>query len=201
MTDKPLLLLDIDGVLNLFPRAMSVKQRVKGDPYPEIRDHEVHVVRLSDEQEHPYRLRIATDVAVLIEQLVEHFDIRWYTMWNEAANRVFAPLAGIPEFPVFECDWVEGRKTYWASDAPEWMDKHVWIAKTPLIEGHVGQRPFLWIDDDSEVVDTMYLEAHANVGPFQIITVAPHSGLTQAVVDEAIDWARSLVASTEEITA
>ena len=48
MTDKPLLLLDIDGVLNLFPRAMSVKQRVKGDPYPEIRDHEVHVVRLSD---------------------------------------------------------------------------------------------------------------------------------------------------------
>jgi len=48
MTDKPLLLLDIDGVLNLFPRALTTMQRVKGDPYPEIRDHEVHVVRLSD---------------------------------------------------------------------------------------------------------------------------------------------------------
>lgn len=201
MTDKPILLLDIDGVLNLFPRALTIGQRVKGEPYPEIRDHAVHRVTLHDEQTRPYMIRIPDDAPALIAQLVEHFDIRWYTMWNEAANRVFAPLAGIPEFEHFECDWTSGRMVYFASGAPEWMDKFIWVAKTPLIEGYVGDRPFVWIDDDSDPVDTMYLNDHANVGSFHLITVEPHTGLTQAVVDEAIDWARTLAKPPEEITA
>lgn len=200
MTDKPILLLDIDGVMNLFPRALTTLQRVKGDPYPEMRDHEVHLVTLSEEQKNPYRIRIAKDAPALIAQLQEHFDIHWYTMWNDAANTVFAPLAGIPEFPVFECDWTAGRSRYWLSGAPEWMDKHIWIAKTPLIPEFVGDRPFVWIDDDSEVVDTMYLNDYTDAGPFHLITVEPHTGLDQAVVDEAIDWARTLASHPEEIT-
>ena len=201
MTDKPLLLLDIDGVMNLFPRPLTFGKRAKGEPYPEIRDHAVHRVSIHDEQTHPYMIRIPDDAPDLISQLQEHFEIAWYTMWNEAANRVFAPLAGIPEFTQFECDWTRGRLAYFASGAPEWMDKHIWIAKTPLIPTYVGDRPFVWIDDDSAPVDTMYLNDYTDVGPFHLITVEPHTGLTQAVVDEAIDWATALVRFPEEITA
>jgi hypothetical protein len=43
----------------------------------------------------------------------------------------------------------------------------------------------------------MYLETYATVGPFRIITVASHNGLTQAVVDEAIEWAQSLTIQEE----
>lgn len=200
-TQKPALLLDIDGVMNLFPRALTAVQRAKGDPYPEIRNHAVHRVTLSEEQTNPYMIRIPADAPSLISQLAEHFDIHWYTMWNGSANRVFAPLAGIPEFPVLECDWDLGTYRYRLSGAPKWMDKHIWVAKTPLIERHLGQRPFVWIDDDSSPVDTMYLNDHAAVGPFHLITVEPHTGLTQAVVDEAIDWARTLARHPEEITA
>lgn len=205
MTTKPALLLDIDGVCNLFPRALTSTQRAKGEPYPEIRDHGVHRVTLSDEQTHPYMLRIPSDLPGLVSQLAEHFDIHWYTMWNDSANRVFAPLAGIPEFPVLECDWEDGRVQYWkrtmGQQTPLGLLKQVWIAKTPLIEQHLGDRPFVWVDDDSSGYDDFYLDNYAEVGPHHLITVTPHTGLTQAVVDEAIDWARTLANHPEEISA
>lgn len=201
MDEKPILLLDIDGVCNLFPRALTTAKRAKGEPYPEIREHDVHRVTLSDEQEHPYMLRIARDLPDLVSQLQEHFEVRWYTMWNDAADRVFAPLAGLPALDYFECDWDAGRVAYRRTDAPAWMDKHIWIAKTPLIEGYLGDRPFVWIDDDSGPADGMYLDNHAEVGDYLLLTVEPHLGLTQAVVDEAIDWARTLADHPEEIRA
>jgi hypothetical protein len=195
--ERPVLLLDIDGVLNLFPQPRTMAERVKGTA-PEMREHEVHRVRLDDYQTVPYMIRIPSDLPSLIAQLSEHFDIHWYTMWNESANRVFAPLAGVPTFPHFECDWVAGREEFEAARSPEWMRKHIWIAKTPLIPGYVGSRPFLWVDDDSNEVDTLWLESHPGVGAFQLITVESHSGLTQAVVDEAVEWARSLTIQEEQ---
>jgi hypothetical protein len=195
--ERPVLLLDIDGVLNLFPARWTLAGRVKGTG-PEIREHDTHRVLLDDDQTVPYMLRIPQDTPSLVAQLTEHFDIHWYTMWNTSANRVFAPLAGLPEFPHFECDWVAGREEFDAARSPEWMRKYIWIAKTPLIPGFLGDRPFLWIDDDTSEVDTLWLESHPGVGVFQLITVKPHSGLTQAVVDEAIEWARSLTIQEEQ---
>jgi hypothetical protein len=197
--ERPVLLLDIDGVLNLFPKPLDLHARVKGTASANSveREHDVHRVVLDAAQIHPYTVRIPADLPSLIAQLSEHYDIHWYTMWNASANRVFAPLAGIPEFPHFQCDWIAGEIAFEDAESPWWMRKHIWIAKTPLIPGFVGSRPFLWIDDDSNEVDTMWLEAHPGVGNFQLITVPPHTGLTQAVVDEAIEWARSLTIQEE----
>lgn len=187
--ERPVLLLDIDGVLNLFPRFTiqggAVIDRV-------TRQTDRHRVRLDETQKSTYLLNIPADARSLVTQLAEHFDVHWYTMWNDAADAVFAPLAGLPSFPYFECDWVDGREAFEKIWSPAWMRKYIWIAKTPLIPRYVGARPFLWIDDDTGPVDTLWLRDHPVVGEFNIITVEPHSGLTQAVVDEAIEWARSL---------
>lgn len=191
--ERPVLLLDIDGVLNLFPRYTieggAVIDRV-------TRQTDRHRVRLDEDQKSTYLLNIPADAHALVTQLAEHFDVHWYTMWNSAADAVFAQVANLPTFPYFECDWVDGRKAYDRIWAPEWMRKYIWIAKTPLIPGYVGSRPFVWIDDDTGPVDTLWLSDQPALGEFSIITVEPHIGLTQAVVDEAIEWARSL--TTEE---
>lgn len=200
-TERPVLLLDIDGVLNLFPRALSIHERIKGSAestgIAPMREHTAHRVFLSDEQMHPYVVRVPADAPMLVEQLAEHFDLRWYTMWNASAASVFAPLAGLPAFPHLQCSHTAGREALYAVDTPEWMDKHLWAAKTPLIPGYLGSRAFCWIDDDSSAVDTMWLELQPNIGPFQLITVNSATGLTQAVVDEAIEWARSLTITEE----
>ena len=199
--ERPVLLLDIDGVLNLFPQRLSMGAHLKGTltnaPSHTLRDHTAHRVRLDDDQEHPYMIRIPTDVASLVSQLQEHFDVHWYTMWNVSADAVFAPMAGLPSMPYLLCDWTLGQEILTESGAPVWLRREVWRAKTPLIETHIGQRPFCWIDDDTTAADDLYLETYATVGPFRIITVASHNGLTQAVVDEAIEWAQSLTIKEE----
>jgi hypothetical protein len=206
--ERPVLLLDIDGVLNLLPQAVFPEKTEKGalgggllpvqpEYLPITRPHSEHLVYLSPEQKFPYLVSIADDTAFLVNQLVEHFDIHWYTMWNESAAAVFAPLAGLPEFPHFECDWSDGEDVLHKSNTPKWLRKLVWTAKTPLIEGHLGTRPFVWVDDGSNDADALYLEEHANVGEFMLLTVEAHTGLTQNVVNAAIEWARSLTMQEE----
>jgi len=198
--ERPVLLLDIDGVGNLFPPTLwDEKGKRIINSQPVTREHIVHRASLDDFQTSPYCLRIPTDLPELVAQLREHFDVHWYTMWNEAAVRVFGPLAGLPAMPYFECDWIEGREILHDSGAPDWMRKEVWVAKTPLIEKHIGQRPFCWIDDDSNPADIWYLDDYAEVGPFRLITVEPETGLTQAVVDEALAWAAGRLSPLEEI--
>lgn len=196
--ERPVLLLDIDGVLNLFPKPLYSKKGKRYGAEPVKRKHTKHRVRLTDDQEYPCALQIPRDAAELVGRLNEHFEIHWYTMWNEHSDRVFAPLAGLPAFTHFECDWAEGLLTLSRSLAPDWMLKEVWTAKTPLIEKHLGTRPFVWIDDDSNPADIWYLEEYATVGKFRLITVDSHTGLTQAVVDEAIDWAVNVLPHQEE---
>lgn len=189
--ERPVLLLDVDGVLNLLPN------RDEGALI--TRQTQLQTARLHDEQLAAYRLNIPVDAQHLVGQLAEHFDLRWYTMWNEHARQVFAPLAGIThEFDHLQCDWTLGRDVLDIAGTPQWMKSRVWVAKTPLIESHLGSRPFVWIDDDTTEYDTLWLENHTDVGEFLIITVRSHSGLTQDTVNEAIAWAQAL-ASQEKV--
>lgn len=188
-SERPVLLLDIDGVLNLFPHFLE--DRV-------TRQTQRQSALLSSTQKQPYSLDIPLDAADLVDQLADYFELHWYTMWNEHARAVFTPLAGIrQQFDHFECDWVGGLDALNATDTPEWMRKAIWVAKTPLIPEHVGDRPFVWVDDDTTPVDSLWLEAHPEVGEFLLITVEPHSGLTQDTVNEAIAWAQSLALKEE----
>lgn len=194
---KPYLLLDIDGVLNLFP-SFSSDAQVKRP----VARHRAVIERANMQEgvkELAYGVNIPLDAAALIAQLSDHFEIRWYTMWNEHAARVFAPLAGIPDFDYFEADHREGLLALLRRNQGFMRDR-LWLAKTPLIPDYVGDRPFVWVDDDTRAIDTDWLQDQG-LTQFQIITVEPHSGLTQEVVDLAIAWATTLTHINQEVTA
>lgn len=79
---KPLLFLDVDGVLNPFPECP--------EGYAEY--------ELFPEDEEPVRL--ARSHGEWLAELVEAFDAIWATGWGAEANRVLCPFFGLPELPL-----------------------------------------------------------------------------------------------------
>ncbi|WP_329110739.1 hypothetical protein OG792_17010 [Micromonospora sp. NBC_01699] len=79
---RPLLFLDVDGVLNPFDGPCPAGF-VEHDLFP---------------GEEP--IRIDPGHGAWITELAETFDVTWATSWNEDANLVLAPLLGITALPV-----------------------------------------------------------------------------------------------------
>jgi hypothetical protein len=78
----PLLLMDVDGVLNPFPHTPE------GFVELELFPGEAGPVRLTS---------IHGD---WLRELGEVYEIAWATGWGEHANRLLAPHFGLPEYPV-----------------------------------------------------------------------------------------------------
>lgn len=81
---RPLLLLDIDGVLNPY-----------GTTQPPAGYTEHH---LFPQDEEPVRVNPAHGAWITEVSLV--LDLAWATSWNDEANRLLAPLLHIPPLPV-----------------------------------------------------------------------------------------------------
>jgi hypothetical protein len=79
---KPILLLDVDGVLNPFPDTP--------EGYSEY--------NFFAEDDEPIRLN--SRHAEWLQELAEIFDIAWVSAWGKAANELICPIFGLPSFPV-----------------------------------------------------------------------------------------------------
>ncbi len=79
---RPLLFLDIDGVLNPFPECPAGFEEY--DFFPE-----------DDEP-----VRLAASHVDWLGELAGVFDIVWASGWGEDANRVLSPFFGLPELPL-----------------------------------------------------------------------------------------------------
>lgn len=181
---KPILLLDIDGVLNLLPRKWGYGDKFEPITEPYRRE------RIGAGDGLAYMVNIPVDVADLVAQLQTEFSIKWFTMWNYDACDRFAPVAGLPHFEHYHVDWAMGREILAQQGYTLQEIRRIWVAKTPMIPAYLGDRPFVWIDDDTTAADTDYLVTQG-LTDFRIITVEPNAGLTQTVVDNALTWARA----------
>jgi hypothetical protein len=117
-TEKPLLYLDVDGVLSLFGFASA-----DDAPGPLTRiDGAVHCL-LPDGGRH-------------LAQLAEWFDLVWATGWEDLANEHLPALMDLPftELPTLTFD---GRAVFGSS---HW--------KLDAITAHSGHRPAAWVDDN-----------------------------------------------------
>jgi hypothetical protein len=87
MSSKPILAVDVDGVISLFgfdePPDRSVAKF-------ELIDGMVHCISLTAGE----RLR----------RLSENFDLVWATGWEDRANDSLAPLLGLPDLPWLNFD-------------------------------------------------------------------------------------------------
>src|ERR1700751_3248940 len=118
--ERPLLFVDVDGVLSLFGFDFRDPGRPAGS-FHQV-DGILHFL-LAEAGRH-------------LLALAEGFELVWCTGWEEKANEYLPRLLGLPgPFPYISFDPAPGLRpahAHWKLDA---------------IEGFAGTRPLAWIDD------------------------------------------------------
>jgi hypothetical protein len=87
MTEKPILAVDVDGVVSLFGFDDPPDRRVARF---ELIDGMVHCISIAAGE----RLR----------RLGQYYDLVWATGWEDRANDMLAPMLGLPDLPVVTFD-------------------------------------------------------------------------------------------------
>ncbi|GAA0938457.1 HAD domain-containing protein [Nonomuraea longicatena] len=161
---RPLLLVDVDGVLNpLGP--LSADFRRYRCPLEGPLGSEVYTVHLN----HRHGTRLLELALRTGAELV------WATTWEEHANEWIAPRIGLPRLPVIPVGTAHGTT-------------RGEMFKTPGVADYVAGRPFVWFDDMIHAADDAYLRAHPGVGAFLLVQVDPRQGLDQRHLDLAAEW-------------
>jgi len=142
---RPLLLLDVDGVL--IPYAAAEQPA----------GFEQH--QLLGEQ-----VWLAPQHGAWLRPLCDRFELIWATGWEHDANRLLAPILGLPALPVMEFPRnADGRFT-----------------KLPTITRFAAGRPLVWLDD--ELSDAARAWAASRAAPTLLLDADPAIGLTEQIV-------------------
>ncbi len=151
LTPSPYLLLDVDGVLNPL-----------GLQPPDLIPEGFVAHRLAG-----LRVLLAPVHGVWLRELSAVFDLVWATSWEQDANRLIAPLLGLPKFlPVI---------TFGA-------DQTGWTVKLPAVAAFAADRAVAWVDD--RFGDDEEAWASARPAPTLLVRTDHSVGITRAVVDQ-----------------
>ena len=159
---RPLLLVDIDGVISLFsfePGAL-----------PEGSFHSIDGI--------PHFL--SSSAAEHLLAMSTMFELVWASGWEEKANEYLPHLLGVPALPHlgFERPKQATRRTsaHWKLDA---------------IDAYAGgSRPLAWIDDAFNTACHEW--AQAREAPTLLVETSPASGFTRRQTEILERWARGL---------
>ncbi|MCX5378983.1 hypothetical protein [Streptomyces sp. NBC_00091] len=174
MTERPLLLLDVDGPLNPF-RSLSAglrgytSHRMRPEVWLAYRDPESRKARRG------VRVRLHPSHGARL--LALPFDLAWATAWTHQANTLIAPRIGLPaDLPVI--DWPE-----LFADDPDGL---FWKTR-PLIDWAAG-RPFAWVDDMITPQDRAWVSSH-HPAPSLLLRIHPRHGLRDRDFAALSAWA------------
>jgi hypothetical protein len=172
---RPLLLVDIDGVLSLFgPRELGPASALAGEGGDEApvsgSFHAIDGI--------PHFLS-STAAANLLE-LEPFFELVWASGWEEKANEYLPHLLGLPaELPFLRFARSRGPGT---STHGHW--------KLDAIDAFAGERALAWVDD---ALDTACHEwAAARSSPTLLVGTRPEIGLTGLETRRLLEWAGGL---------
>jgi hypothetical protein len=164
--EKPLLMVDIDGVISLF----GVSVLAHADPrLAEGSFHSIEGI--------PHFLS-ATAAAHLLD-LSELFELVWASGWEERANDHLPHLLGLPVgLPFLRFSRAVGRSNaHWKLDA---------------IEHHAAGRALAWVDDALDRECRAWADARS--APTLLVQTEPERGLTELEARLLGDWAQGLAA-------
>ena len=166
---KPLLLVDIDGVISLFGfagQALWTAQAGAPEGCFQTIDGIPHFLS-----------RVAADHLL---GLAGDFDLVWASGWEEKAEEYLPRLLGLPAglpFLRFErgADGMRSNSSHW---------------KLAAIETYAGSRALAWIDDAFN--DACHAWARERPAPTLLVQTAPEHGLTSREARLLLEWARTL---------
>ena len=121
---------------------------------------------------------IPEDCGGRVGRLSERYELVWATGWEEKANEYLPHLLSLPvrELPVLTFG---GRAVFGSA---HW--------KVDAIDEYARGRPAAWVDD--------FLDEHCEawaagrLEPTLLVRTESHTGLTDELVDQLIEWAESL---------
>lgn len=169
-SERPLLMIDIDGVISLFGFAGQTPWTERSAA-PAGSFHTIDGI--------PHFLSPAA--AAHLQTLAADFDLVWASGWEEKAEEYLPRLLDLPSgLPFLRFERSPGRSNaHWKLEA---------------IEEYAGSRALAWIDDAFN--DACHAWAHARPAPTLLIQTAPERGLTSTEAQLLVDWARDLSPAT-----
>jgi hypothetical protein len=166
LTDRPLLMVDIDGVLSLFGFAPHAP--------PEGSWHFVEGI--------PHFLSAAAAQHLLT--LVSLFELVWCSGWEEKADEYLPALLGLPRgLPHLRFE----RGVSATGAAGSKSIRGHW--KLAAIDAYARERPLAWIDDCIDAACRAW--AAARTAPTLLVQTAPAEGLTAREAAHLHAWAQA----------
>jgi hypothetical protein len=163
-SDKPVLAVDIDGVISLFGFEQPSEP---GRLDPSKAPGEFHLI---DGMLHC----IAIDTGPRLNRLSESYELVWASGWESRANDHLPALLGLPEFPYLTFD---GRAQFGTA---HW--------KLGALEEWASARPLAWVDDSLD--ESCFEWAEEREEPTLLVPTESDVGLTEAHVEALEKWAR-----------
>jgi hypothetical protein len=184
---KPPLLLDVDGVLNVFPRsgllAMLLGREPEPGAAPNLEEH-----RAAAEDGTVYTLRIRPEYGGWLRSLAETYELVWSTTWGPTANERISPLLGLPgDLDVVPMPgvWMPHHEPV----EPSVSRKAPWIREWAELH---GVERLAWLDDEIEDGDPRALTAAGTpVVAALTLPVDPFEGLARRHLEALAAWADS----------
>ena len=170
-SQRPLLYLDVDGVISLFGFHEPYGLTTGDAPFSDCPPGRLHSIN-------GVMHYISGACGAHLRELARRYDLVWATGWEETANDYLPHLLGLPgALPVVTFD---GRV---AAGAAHW--------KIDAIANHAGDtRPLAWIDDN--VDETCHTWAERRAGPTLIVETVRHEGMNEEHVELLLHWAEGL---------
>jgi hypothetical protein len=184
---QPLLLIDVDGVLNSFGGPYGGRPAPDGYIQHRLRDRS-----FTDSDGRPWvqgGLRVWLNPAhgPMLLALADRFELAWCTAWRETANQYISPVIGLPELPVVPLPdgWQTLTGTHW---------------KWPGVWDYAASRPLAWLDDEFTPDDFERAAKRAADGtPTLLVHIDPMHGIRQQNVDAVAEWARTVVSAATNV--